>query len=437
MRAVTNQTIFFIALTLAVMACRENPPAAAPVETPRISATTRCLEAAPNQCDVVVTVAAAQEDVEIDVLVHADAGVEFLPAQHLHQETRIEDAEIWRVRLFAGENRQIIFPIRPYTVSAPGAYLVNAQATYSGSDRQFGRTTCLVYMETDAIGRATILPSEAAFNERYWANFIAGDYWIEYRLDLDQPAQPTSGRLLLKVSSAYENFQPTILLESHGGVTFYDSGNLFTVTSPMTMRVTPPRMNVGESRIVSAPVRLESNIGLLDGRYLIFATLSSATPDAAAGSERVPIYFVVNSSPGDISRKWLSGQPLEGAPAITPTANPTPNTTDTSSLALTDKTRSLSGANMGTGGIPAVATSHALVDCEDLTVTTAGEPPWEKTITLYEGNLCAAYYEFAHEKYALSWTDFRDTALFFNYPYLEQDNLYLFRHKTYLMPGKK
>lgn len=390
----------------------------------------RCEDVRRDACGLLVTLNAIHDDIELDLRLHGDDGVQFLPNLDVLPQGG-DESTIARVKLRQGESRQILFPYVPAALDLPGAYQVIVLATEADTKNLYAYDNrARAYMMLNEIGEYHLLPSEFEFNNNFRSQFTNGvpemgmGYWIQF----EGGERPHRGNIWVRVDSQGDEYQPEIEITGGDAITFLNDGIWKPTVSNAGMTASRkfPSMNAGGSRVARFPFELDRNGRLLDGEY---AFLVRQIESGISRTETMPVVVQLFSDPQYPNEHWL------GAHTIPPgAATATPNAT----VVASDENNILA-AHVGFGGKykdldenTADGVCSSLVEYQ-LPNDQLPEPRWTRYIANYNGTICQAYLDFVIGSVAITWPDFEEFVVEYN-ENLNSPSDKLEDHRVYILP---
>lgn len=386
-----------------------------------------CEDVRRDACGLLVTLHAIYDDVEVDLRLHGDDGVKFLPNLDVLPQGD-DESTIARVKLNRGESRKILFPYVPSALDLPGAYKVIVLATEADTKNLYSYRRANAFMILNEIGEFHLLPSEFEFNGNFRNQFTDGLLDMAYWIQFVGGERPHRGNLWIRVDSPIDEYQPRIEITGGDAITFLDDGlwNPEVSNAGMTASRTFPIMNAGGSRVAVFPFELDRNGRLLDGEY---AFLVKQIESDIVRTETMPVVVQLFSDPQYPNEHWL------GAHTITPAiATATPNAT-----VVASNENNILLANVGFGGKykgldenTANGVCSSLVEYQ-LPADKLPEPRWTRYIANYNGTICQAYLDFVIGSVAITWPDFEKLVVEYN-ENLNSPSDRLEDHRVYILP---
>ncbi len=266
-----------------------------------------------STCYLVVSMGAFEQALKATLSVEATGGVRFDRAFGLlfvSSDGRSGATAPIDVPLM--ETRQLAIPLIAEPAQAlSGGYLIFVRATGSELADQRFQTFAMVYVQVEA-GSARIVTSPQILDAAYGI-FVQGSGDLSYLVTIDAQ-DPTRGRLIVKVPSRYDSFQPEVIVTVRDGIAFEQSSTNLVIGA-REVRQKLGVIHAGGYRIVSFPFTYVP--GSLSGQRVI--TVGIREGEVVTRLEVAPITLVLQSdvisgaaqiTTGRIAPVNLLGQPV-------------------------------------------------------------------------------------------------------------------------------
>lgn len=387
----------------------------------------RCEDVRRDACGLLVTLHAVHDDIELDLRLHGDNGVQFLPNLDVLPQGG-DESTIARVKLLRGESRQILFPYLPSELDLPGAYQVIVLATEADTNNLYAYNRTRAYMVLNEIGEYHLLPSEFEFNNNFRSQFTDGLLDMGYSIQFMGEERPHRGNLWVRVDSPIDEFKPRIEITGGDAITFLNDGLWKPEVSNAGMMVSRnfPMMNAGGSRVAVFPFELDRNGRLIDGEY---AFVVDQIANGITKTETMPVVVQLFSDPQYPSEHWLGTHTIP--PAL---ATATPN-----AMVVAIDGNFILEENVGFGGqYKDLDENAANLVCADLVRSQLPthklpQPRWTRYIANFDGTICQAYLNFVAGGVPITWLEFEELVVEYN-DNLNSSSDRLLDHRVYILP---
>jgi hypothetical protein len=439
-------TLLFSAVALVTLGCSEfspllQTPQLPPTATPQPShlvVTTEC-DSMEATCYATVHVSAAEVPGRYRVELRVLDGIVFEPGAYnsVTPDGRVAIIENEQP-LAAHEQVKIQVPyMLDYSTQLSGEYVLEAVGVVSnGAGAEVARYTATtkLFVKVQPATAITLLGNQTQFDQEFGRNAQVGTLGIVYAILLEPGAEPTSGKILVRVLSPQPDYRPTVALEARRGINFVTAPGI-DLLGMQRVRVPQSTLGViadGGSRVVEIPFVIDPAVS--DGRYALTAALNV---NGVEQTETCPWMVVIASAAANHTHKWLDtvahpNPAGELQAAVTP-APPQENRAEASVLGKVP-----ANPQSTPTPVPAVPLSSTPpVATSILVAAPLAEPAvnWEQR-TGVNGNRWQIYQLYISQVAPISWEVFQQEVVSRN-PHLEADGYAFYPDKVYWLPQRQ
>ncbi len=248
------------------------------------------------ECQFIVTVGPFNREVNFDVQLHADYGVDFNVDENFPNVVSDEDrtSVVENIHLQLHETRVLRFPFTFNSqVALAGEYMVMVQllgTDEDGQDLLVDKLRIKAFVYIGEHGNIRLMKNQSEFDAEYKTHYITAN-GVHYTIRLDPGERPIHGDLFVKVVANHDDYDPVLTLQSEGGVEF-------ELVDPVAICA-----DKGGSRILVFPFQIIEGAYQADGRY-VFAILIKEDK-LAPTHDILPIAVKLMSEANTHRNQWM------------------------------------------------------------------------------------------------------------------------------------